>query len=298
MRVDPIQVLRAAGRPGPAVAVQCPSLVVAGATGALGNAVLQRLVGTQRFSIATVLARETITAGLRGVQACVVPGVAGAPVAPSASDVEAAGCCVGWPTVAATTGLVMFDPPRLYYQRERALWTPAPAQLPAVARWMRACGVTTLAVVVPHVQGRLPDALKRGLASLDEQAVAALGFERLLIVRSAEKPVRGPASASWLRRVAHGVLGAMHYMVPSSEQPVRASKIADLVDLALREMGPGTHVAGPELLWQASQEHLPTVVRGWLGQGAGAAGPQTEAESARQDAPGAPFERNNKKVAA
>jgi hypothetical protein len=40
-------------------------------------------------------------------------------------------------------------------------------------------------------------------------------------------------------------------MVPSSEQPVRASKVAELVDLALRIAPPGVHVAAPELVWQA-----------------------------------------------
>src|SRR5690606_5780524 len=108
---------------------------------------------------------------------------------------------------AADTGLVLFEPPRLFFDRERALWTPRPEQLPALAQWMRRSGVRTLAVVLPHAQGRLPEALKRGLASLDEQAVAALGFERLLIVRSARKPEAGvaagllPAVARWMHSV-------------------------------------------------------------------------------------------------
>ena len=31
-------------------------------------------------------------------------------------------------------GLIMFEPPRPFYQRERALWTPQPEQLLAVAQ--------------------------------------------------------------------------------------------------------------------------------------------------------------------
>ena len=42
----------------------------------------------------------------------------------------------------------------------------------ALAQWLKRCGVHTL-VVVPHAQGRLPDAVKRGLANLDEHALAA-----------------------------------------------------------------------------------------------------------------------------
>jgi hypothetical protein len=127
-----------------------------------------------------VLAREAFTDGLRSVNTVVLPG----------TDVAA------WPPVPAEAGVVMFDPPRLFYDRERALWTPQPQELVAVARWMRAGGVRTLAVVLPHAQGRLPEALKRGLAGLDEQAVAALGFERVIFVRSAQKP--GLESGRWV----------------------------------------------------------------------------------------------------
>src|SRR6185369_4080827 len=170
MRSGPIQVLQAAQRTGQMQ--RKPRLVIAGATGALGNEVLRRLVGLQQFDGTQVLAREPITPALRGVTTTTVDS--------DSPD--------NWPPSAAETGVILFDPPRLFYQRERALWTPRPDQLPELARWMRRSGITTIAIVLPHAQGRLPEALKRGLASLDEQAVAALGFERLLLIRSAQKP--------------------------------------------------------------------------------------------------------------
>lgn len=264
MQANPLHVLSAASRHVPSAGAQVSeTLLIAGATGALGNAVVQALVGSQQFVGTTVLAREPIKTGMRGVMACVVP-TARAPSAGHDEQGDAPSTLEHWPVLNATTGVILFDPPRMYYQRERALWTPTPAQLPALARWMRGCGVLTLAVVMPHVQGQLPGALKRGLANLDEQSVAALGFERLLIVRSAEKPGAGGVKRSWPARAAHGVLAAMSYMVPSSEQPVRASKVAELVDVALRSMSPGTHVAAPELVWRAAQGHLPSVVGEWL----------------------------------
>lgn len=247
MRVDPIQALQAARRP-PSVAASLPALVVAGATGTLGNEVLRRLLGTQRFGVAHVLAREAFTDGLRSVNTVVLPG----------TDVAA------WPPVPAEAGVVMFDPPRLFYDRERALWTPQPQDLVAVARWMRAGGVRTLAVVLPHAQGRLPEALKRGLASLDEQAVAALGFERVIFVRSAQKPGAGAQPLGLLQRVARWMLSIFQYMVPSSEQPVRAARVAELVDLALQLAPPGVHVAAPELVWRAAQQDMRLAVRQWL----------------------------------
>lgn len=246
MAQDPLQVLQAASRPTarPARA----RLVIAGATGALGNEVLRRLVGSGAFSHTQVLAREPITAGLRNVEATVMP---------QAQPQD-------WPPVRADVGVVLFDPPRLFYDRERALWTPEPQQLPALAGWLRTSGVHTLAVVLPHAPGRLPEALKRGLASLDEEAVARLGFERLLILRSAQQPADA-AQRSAGSRLAHWMLGIFKYMIPSSEQPVRAAKVAQLLAAALRLAPPGIHVAAPELVWQAAQGDASAVARRWLG---------------------------------
>ncbi|HEV8690357.1 MAG TPA: hypothetical protein VGQ91_08695, partial [Ideonella sp.] len=200
MRQDPLQVLQAASRPTPSVGK--PRLLIAGATGVLGGEVLRRLVGSGDFSLTQVLAREPIRAGLGGVRTTLVPSES-----PQA-----------WPPVPADVAVVLFDPPRMFYQRERALWTPQPGQLLPLARWLRTGGVRTLAIVLPHASGQLPEALKRGLATLDEQAIAALGFERLLLLRSAQKPAP-PRHAQVLARLAHWMLGIFRYMVPSSEQP-------------------------------------------------------------------------------
>jgi hypothetical protein len=209
--------------------------VIAGATGALGNEVLTQLVGSGGFAATEVLAREPITMGIRGVRTAVVQGDA----PPE------------WPAVPGDIGIVMFEPPRLFYDRERALFTPAPGQLPALAAWLRSSGVRTLAVVLPHAQMRLPESLKRGLASLDEHAVAALGFDRLLIIRSAQKPPDAPA-AHVLAKLARFMLSVFRYMVPSSEQPVRAVKVAQFVALALQLAPPGIRVASSETVWQAA----------------------------------------------
>lgn len=234
-----------------------PGLLVAGATGVLGAEVLRRLAGSGRFAHTQVMAREPITTGLSGV-----------------SIVMAADTPVDeWPTAhsAARVGVVMFEPPRLYYDRERALWTPTPAQLPALARWLLSSGVQTLVVVMPHVRGRMPEALKRGLATLDEHAVAAAGFQRVLFVRSAQKG-QAVKPSGWPRRTAAWMLSTLSYMVPVTEQPVRPSKIAEFIEAALRVLPDGTHVASPEVLWQAAQsggkglhgQSIHSVVQAWL----------------------------------
>lgn len=247
MGQDPLQVIRAAVRPNPSAPK--PRLLIAGATGALGNEVLRRLGGSVAFGGTRVLAREPIRTGLRGVEVDVVAG-----------DDPAQ-----WPPLEADVAVVMFDPPRMFYERERALWTPTPDRLVALGHWLRASGAGTLAVVLPHAPGRLPDAVKRGLASLDEQSLARLGFERLLILRSAQKPDAAPRR-SLPARLAHWMLGVFKYMIPSSEQPVRAVKIADLLSAALRLAPPGIHVAAPEVVWQAGQGDVDGVARRWLAQ--------------------------------
>lgn len=256
MPLDPLHALHASQRPGRHAAgtvggTAVPTALVAGATGSLGSEMLRRLVGAQRLGLTRVLAREPLQSGLRGVQPLVVPGDDPThwPPPPGAVDL----------------GLVMFDPPRLYYGRERALWTPTAAQLGPVAAWMRAAGARTLVVVLPHAQGSLPEAVKRGFASLDEQAVASLGFERLLIVRSAQKP-RLPRADHPASRLAAWLLASLHYMVPSSEQPVRPAKLAELVDWALQLAPAGIHVAAPELVWRAAQGDVRDIVAQWLGR--------------------------------
>ncbi|RZJ02993.1 MAG: hypothetical protein EOO54_26050 [Haliea sp.] len=249
---SPLQVLQAALKTSSTSRTARPRLLVAGAGGVLGNEVLRRLAGSGCFSHTELLACEAMTAALSQVSmAQTGPGpIADWPLRPLPVDVA----------------LVMFEPPRLYYGRERALWTPTPEQLLPLARWLRRCGAGTLVVVTPHAQGRLPDALKRGLANLDEQALTGLGFERLLLVRSARKAEKTSASGL-LENTAAWMLSIFSYMVPASEQPVRPARLAEFIDEALRVLPPGHHVAPQALLGQGGQagaRAMPEIVRQWL----------------------------------
>ncbi len=247
MSIQTTTALRAAWQPLRQSATTQPRLIVAGATGVLGAEVLRRLAASGRFAHTQVLAKEPMATSLAQV------GI-----------VEVTGELPAWQTVSAQVGVVMFEPPRLYYERERALWTPAPEQLLQLAQWLKRCGVDTLVVVVPHAQGRLPDAVKRGLANLDEQALAALGFDRLLLVRSAQK-IPNVASSGFLNKVAAWMLSTLSYMIPATEQPVRPSKLAEFIDVVLHQLPPGTHVASPELLWHAADKgDTQLVVQAWL----------------------------------
>jgi len=109
--------------------------------------------------------------------------------------------------------------------------------------------------VLPHAPALLPHALKAGLATLDETAVAALGFEHLVFVRAAQGLV-APRASGWLQRVADLWLAQLRWMIPEREQPLRAAVLAARVVAlarALPTLPHGTRVLSPELLWSAAQ---------------------------------------------
>ena len=242
-----------AGRSSPAATAAAPIVLVAGGGGALGSAVLESLLAGRRFAHVKVLATRALTTSMHGLEPVVVDAFDDAPASVAAPIADIA--------------VIVFDRERHANGRELAFVRPQPHELATLARWLHARGAKRLIVVLPHSPAALPDALKLGLANLDEQATAALGFEHLVFVRSAQKP--GSARAEqWLQRLADGVLAQMQMMVASSSQPVRAAKVALFVcELAalLDASEPGTRVAPPELVWQAAQmRDAAPLVQAWL----------------------------------
>jgi hypothetical protein len=237
-------------------AVTTPGLLVAGGGGALGSAVLERALGGRRFAPVRVLATHSLHVAMAGLEPLIVDSFADAP-APGAAPI-------------AQTALIVFDRERHANGRELAFMRPQPAALPALAHWLRQRGVKHLVIVLPHGVASLPQALKAGLANLDEHAVAALGFEHLVFVRSAQPPADVRAG-QWLQRLADGVLAQMRIMVAASNQPARAQRVAQFaVELAalLPGSAPGTRIAPPELVWLAAQQRDPAaLVQAWLATG-------------------------------
>lgn len=239
--------LEAHGRRPPTPAPR-QRLLIAGAGGVLGGAVTRRLIGAGVWQPVTVLTGEPLQVALKGMRTLDVAawgdGPAGWPVHPALADVA----------------VVMFEPPRPYHQRERALWTPTPQQLPALARWLHASGVRELAVMMPHAAGRLPDALKHGLANLDEAEVAQMDFASLLWLRTAETPRRAEGLTP-PQRLAAWMLGIFKYMVPEDQRPLRAEQLAEVADAALRLAPRGVQVLAPELLRAAARGDAQQVLR-------------------------------------
>jgi hypothetical protein len=242
-----LNVLRGAQRPPPGGPLPLrPSLLIAGATGILGNEVVRILAGSTRFGAVHVLAREPVRTGIARVSLAVCTG-----------DVVS-----DWPSLPADVAVVMFEPPRLFYQRERALWVPRADQVAALAHWLHGCGVHTLVVVMPHAQGQMPAGLQPGFANLTEQSVSALGFERVIWVRNAEHSTT--RARAWTHRVRDLLLSVFGYMVPPSQRPVRATQVAQVVAHCLRLAPAGVHVIGAEQLWLASRGDIAKTLTGWF----------------------------------
>ena len=213
---------------------------------------LEHVLASQRFAAVRVLVTQALQTSVRGLETLIV-------CRPAEMTTR--------PRTLADTALVVFDVKRHANGREEAFLRPEPRSLPSLAAWLRASGVRDLVVVMPHNAASLPQALKAGLADLDEHAVVELGFDHVVFVRSARAP-SGVRSNLWLQRVADGVLAQLRMMTPQPDQPVRSNKVAQFVsELALQLPGsaPGTRVAAPELVWQAAQHvDAGALVRAWL----------------------------------
>lgn len=224
--------------------------LVVGAGGALGAAVLEQLLAARRFERVGALVEQPIQPALHGF----VP-VRGDELVSFGAD----------------TALVVFDRQRSVNGREAAFARPQPSALTALAQQLHAAGAARLIVVVPHTPSLLPMALQQGLASLDEAALAALGFEQLVFMRMAQNERAAPGLDA-PRRLARWMLSQLHWMVPQREQPVRAdtvAKVAAALAVLLHEAPHGTRVLPAALLWQAAQQRdLPALLREWLIAGA------------------------------
>jgi hypothetical protein len=216
---------------------QFGAVLVAGGGGKLGGEVVRRLVASvslRRYRHVALMATEDFHAAMAGVKVL--------PVTPVVAD---------WlplkpkdPKNRIQTAVVMFEPPRMFYARERTIWTPHPSELPALAKWLHASGIRHLVVVLPHQPGMLPAALQQGLASLDEQMVTTLGFERVIFMRMAQTDI-AVKTGNYLQRVANWMLGIGKYMIPANQAPLRVTQIANLVEQVLQTAPAGNFVIPP-----------------------------------------------------
>jgi hypothetical protein len=231
-----------------APASRLPSALVIGGGGALGSALLGEALVTGRFARVSALVGAPLASALRAFEPL--------------SEAALLGGNVG----GAKLAFIVYERSRHANGRDEAFVQPVPAELPTLARALRAGGVQRLVVVVPHAPALLPQALQAGFASHDEAEVAALGFEHLVFLRTAQ-PSDGRSVGSALHRFAAWWLSQLRWMVPTQQQPVRALRLAELVvtlGRLLPRAAPGTRVLRSELLRQATQGDAEQVLGSWL----------------------------------
>lgn len=213
------------------------SALILGGGGTLGSAVLAEALVAGRFQRVAAVTTGPLASAMRGLQ-------------PLALDRLIGGAALG-----CEIALLVFERGRHSNGRDAAFFQPEPGQLLALARALHTAGARRLLVVVPHAAALLPQALKGGFASRDEAAVAALGFEQLVLVRAAQVQ-GGGRPVGHLQRLASWWLSQLHWMIPQREQPVRAVRLAAVVVQLARRLAaapPGTRVLPPEVVWQAAQ---------------------------------------------
>jgi hypothetical protein len=226
-------------------------VTLAGGAGALGSAVLEALLADGRWSEVEVWITQPLTV--------LLPRLSGRRW--DAGDVRAAPSTSG----VAPVAVIVFDRARGAHGREAALWLPEARDLLAWARARHAEGARELVVVSPVDTAHWPAALRQGLATLDEQAVAALGWDRLVWLRPASQA--RSSTGHGLQRLADGVLAQLRWMVPTAQQPLRSSavaRVAAALAAGLPGWSAGVRVLPADLLWQAVQsEDIPGWLQAW-----------------------------------
>jgi hypothetical protein len=225
-------------------------ILVVGATGRLGAAVLDALLARRHFHPVQVVVNTGMHAVPRGLDPIPVTGLGPLPEPGSASDRAAP---LLRPLAGPRTALLLFDRGADRLGRDRVFHAAEPADLRPLALRLHARGVRRLIVLSPLHERTLPEGLRRGLADLDEQAVSGLGFEHLIFVRPAAAGSGPDGRRERLgHRLARLMLAQLHWMVPVSQRPLRQRDVADFVLAVLSrldEWTPGTRIATAEVLW-------------------------------------------------
>ena len=185
-----------------------PALLL-GAGGWLGAALLAQLLSSGGFSKVGAWATRALRSSHHSVL-----GV----------DIESLGDA--W---VGGTGFIVLERSGLTGARDAVFGAPQVEDLVRMAQQLHAAGLRRLVVVLPHLPGSLPDALRYGFVDGTEQALSMLGFEQLLLVRSSRDALALPEGTPWIERFAAAWWSQLRWMLPGEEKPLRSVALARVV---------------------------------------------------------------------
>lgn len=225
MAIDPVSVLQDAQRVAPG-AGGVRRLLVAGATGRLGEALLNDALARGGYDEVVALAEvdATMSFGIRGL--ALAPRHALPPldaVLVAQTDRDAPGA-------------------RSFHGRDAPFVQVEPALMPAIAEAAARAGARTLVLVHPLPAWQQLSGLHRGLAGEAELAIAQLPFESVTVLRPLAQG--GPVAGGWVQRVVHVYLSLQLLMLPRSLPTLTSTQVARAAVDALRAASGGVQVLG------------------------------------------------------
>jgi hypothetical protein len=232
--IDPANLLSAASAPAATSDQSEPSdsswrharLLVAGATGRLGEALLNESLARAGFAEVAALAEPgaEMTFGVRGLS---LASLADLP------PLDAVLIAQGDSTDAAA---------RSFHGRDAPFVQVDTADIARIARAAAAAGARRLVLIHPLPAWQQMSGLHRGLVGEAELLLAQLPFESVCILRPLA--TAGPLAGSWLQRVVGAYLSLQMLMVPRSLPTLTSQQIARAAVGCLRRARPGVSTLG------------------------------------------------------
>ncbi|MFO0459452.1 MAG: hypothetical protein ACK50I_09615 [Burkholderiales bacterium] len=227
MSIDPATALRAAGAPAPRRTGEARRLLVAGAVGRLGEALLNEALARGGYDEVVALADgdATMSLGVRGLALALLDRL------PPLEDV-----CIAQTLDPDAPGA------RSFHGRDAPFALVDPAAMPRIAQAAAGAGAHRLVLVHPLPAWQQMSALHLGLAGEAELGMANLPFDGVTVMR----PVAPSASAGGglVQRIVGVYLSLQMLMLPKSVPTLTSAQVARVAVDLLRDGEPGLRVLG------------------------------------------------------
>jgi hypothetical protein len=227
MTLDPAAALHAGAAPASRPAGRTRRLLVAGAVGRLGEALLNEALARGGCDEVVALAEGAATMSL---------GVRGLALAPLEVLPPLEAVCIAQTVDPDAPGA------RSFHGRDAPFAMVEPASMPRIAAAASAAGARTLVIVHPLPAWQQVSRFNLGLIGEAELGMARLPFESVSVLRPVAQG--GPAGAGWLQRVAGVYLSLQFLMMPRSLPALTSAQVARVAIDRLRSPEPGVQVLG------------------------------------------------------